>query len=219
MYSREYEGKTLQFEPSGGLANGALILQDKETDTYWSIMEGKAVGGKLSGTKLVELPLGEKMQWRYWKEKHPDTLVLSIGGREDAGNGYSGYFAGSRGMFADATDERLRSMAPVFAFRSGDTPYAVPLESFEGGKAYSLDDGTHVFLYRRRGVSMFQSTDAYLSSRGFERRDAAWIETETGAAFDPASSSFAGGAVRPLLGFDTFWYTWSLANPDTRLLD
>lgn len=36
MYGRDYEGKTLQFEPSGGLANGALILQDKETDTYWS---------------------------------------------------------------------------------------------------------------------------------------------------------------------------------------
>jgi hypothetical protein len=53
---------------------------------------------------------------------------------------------------------------------------------------------------------------------GFERRDGVWIETETGAAFDPASSSFGGGPVRPLLGFDTFWYTWSLANPDTRLL-
>ncbi len=49
MYSRDYEGKTLKFEPSGGLVNGALILQDKETDTYWSIMEGKAIEGKLSG--------------------------------------------------------------------------------------------------------------------------------------------------------------------------
>jgi hypothetical protein len=218
VYGRQYDGKTLRFEPSGGLANGALILQDKETDTYWSIMEGRAVQGKLSGTKLVELPLGEKMQWRYWREKHPDTLVLSVGGREDAPNGYSGYYAGSRGTFADATDERLPSMAPVFAFQHEGVAYAVPLEDFEGGKIYALEDGAQAFLYRRRGASMFQSTDAYLSSSGLERRDGLFVELQSGAAFDPGRSSFGDAAVPPLLGFDTFWYTWSLANPETRLL-
>jgi len=198
--------------------NSALILQDKETDTYWSIMEGRAVSGKLSGAKLSELPLGEKMQWKYWREKHPGTLVLSVDGREDAPNGYAGYFVGSRGMFADATDDRLVSMAPIFAFHREDAAYAIPIESFEGGKAYSLDDGTAVLLYRRRGASMFQSTNAYLSSAGFERRDGDWIELSTGSAFDPESGSFADASVRPLPGLDTFWYTWSLANPGTRLL-
>ena len=78
MYSRDYRGRTVNFEVSGGLVNASLVMQDEQTDTYWSIMEGEAVAGELSGEKLVELPIGEKIQWRHWKERHPDTLVLSV---------------------------------------------------------------------------------------------------------------------------------------------
>lgn len=64
MYGREHEGRELEFEPSGGLLHSALVLQDKQTDTYWSIMTGNAVAGDLSGAPLDELPLGVKAQWQ-----------------------------------------------------------------------------------------------------------------------------------------------------------
>ena len=40
------------------------------------------------------------------------------------------------------------------------------------------------------------------------------------ARFDPEGQTFIGGDGTPetLEGFDTFWYNWSLTNPDTRLL-
>ena len=55
MYSREYQGRALNFEASGGLLNASLVMQDKETDTYWSIIEGKAIAGeKELGVKTEE---------------------------------------------------------------------------------------------------------------------------------------------------------------------
>ena len=61
----------MNFEASGGLKNSSLIMQDQETDTYWSIMEGEAVAGELAGSKLIELPVRERISWRHWRAKHP----------------------------------------------------------------------------------------------------------------------------------------------------
>jgi hypothetical protein len=37
-----------------------LVLRDRETDSWWSIMTSDAIGGELDGTDLEELPFGEK---------------------------------------------------------------------------------------------------------------------------------------------------------------
>jgi len=66
VYGRSYGGQDLRFEASGGLMHAALVMRDKETDTYWSIMTGDAIAGDLRGTPLEELPLGEKAQWKDW---------------------------------------------------------------------------------------------------------------------------------------------------------
>ena len=218
MYSRDYRGRTVSFEASGGLVNASLVMQDRETDTYWSIMEGEAVAGELNGEKLVELPVSTKIQWREWRESHPDTVVLSVVGREDAPDGYRDYFRSSRGFGgAEAKDERLETKTPVYAFHHGNGSYAVALRTIEGGKAFDLDDGAAVFFYRDGGSSMFQSTRAFVSARGFEQRNGTWVEKETGNRFDPSMGSFAG--VEPFGGFDTFWYNFSLNNPKTVLLE
>ncbi len=83
MYSRRYDGQLLTFEASGGLINSSLVMQDRETNSYWAIMKGEAIAGLKKGTELAELPLGKKMKWKRWKRKHPDTLVLSVNGTED----------------------------------------------------------------------------------------------------------------------------------------
>jgi hypothetical protein len=73
VYGRQYEGKTLQFEASGGLLHGAMVIRDKETDSHWSIITGDAIAGDLKGTPLEEWPLGEKARWKDWAARHPDT--------------------------------------------------------------------------------------------------------------------------------------------------
>ena len=83
VYGRSYAGKELRFEPSGGLLHASLILQDKETDTYWSIMEGEALAGELRGASLVELSSGVKARWQDWSkarvEEHSRKYLEMVG--------------------------------------------------------------------------------------------------------------------------------------------
>ena len=224
MYDRDYAGNTLNFEPSGGLMNASLVMQDKETDTYWSIMSGQAEAGELDGTKLSELPFGKKVQWKDWVAEHPDTLVLSAPYRDgdaiqDPGSdSYAGYWADSRGYRgATATDDRLETKAPIYAFLHGRVKYAIPHEAATDGGAFELQDGTKIFLYRGADDEIFRGTAAFVSGSGFEKRGNTWVDLSTGAEFSPQDRVFST-EVEILNGFDTFWYTWSLTNPDTELL-
>ena len=220
MYSRHYAGQELHFEASGGLVNSSLVMQDRETDSYWSIMQGRATAGRLRGTRLVELPGSERTRWVDWVAKHPDTVVLSVRGREYARDSYASYWRDSRGFRGQsATDRRLKTKEPIFAFERAGEHYAVAHEHIEGGRALQLPDGSPLFLYRPKNAPMFESTHAFASRAGFVYDDDRWVELETGAAFDPKRGGFRGGRVSSLSGFDTFWYNWSLNNPDTHLLE
>ena len=224
MYDRDYAGSTLNFEPSGGLMNASLVMQDKETDTYWSIMSGKAEAGELEGTALRELPFGKKVQWKNWVAEHPDTLVLSAtiqGGQliQDPGSdSYAGYWADSRGYNGtEAKDERLATKTPIYAFMRNEVKYAIPHDASADGATFELADGTAVFLFRGSSDQMFRGTAAFVSNRGFENRDGTWVELSSGAKFSIQDRVFSTD-VEILNGFDTFWYTWSLTHPDTKLL-
>ena len=65
--------------------------------------------------------------------------------------------------------------------------------------------------------SMIESTYAFISTSGFEHRNGVWVEKGSGARFDKTSGEFSG--VESLGGFDTFWYNFSLNNPETLLLE
>ena len=73
--------------------DASLVMRDRETDSWWSIMTSDAIGGELDGTDLVELPRGEKVTWKDWRGRHPGTLVLSVEGEEHVENNpYDNYF-------------------------------------------------------------------------------------------------------------------------------
>ena len=219
MYGREYEGKTLDFESSGGLMNSSMIMQDRQTDSYWSIMTGDAVSGEYKGTKLVELPISRKVEWKDWLGEHPDTLVLSVNGEQDAPDPNTEYFRSRRGFRGQqATDGRLDTKDSIYAFRYDDRAYAIDTGGVVGGKTFALHDGSHAFVYRAKGAELFEGSSAFWSEVGFEQRGEEWVEVGTGARFLPQAGEFEGPTRYRLSGFDTFWYTWSLSNPDTALL-
>ena len=218
MYGRDYAGQRLSFEASGGLLNASLVLRDRETDTLWSIMTGRAESGELHGLELDEQSGAEKISWRDWRTRHPDTRVLSIDGVEHTADGYARYFRSPLGFDgATAEDGRLATKEPVFAGRSEAGAWAVPLRAVEGGGVVDLG-GERLFLHRPPGPGLERSTAAFRSAAGFERRDDVWIETASGAVFDPAAGTFRGGAVERHPGFDTYWYIWSAVHPEVRLL-
>jgi len=190
-------------------------MRDRETDSWWSIMTSKAIGGSLDGADLIELPVSEKTTWKAWREAHPKTRVLSIEGIEHIENNpYDNYFT-SEGTFRDLeiSDERLAPKAPIFSFWIDGQPVAVAHEKFEGGAILTLPDtGERVLLGREVGAPIFASSQGYLLKAAAEpATDAAALlsKLDRGESIDAT----------PLSGFDTFWYNWVSVNPDTLLLE
>ena len=185
-------------------------MRDRETDSWWSIMSSDAIGGPLAGHDLPELPYGEKTTFGDWLRRHPDTLVLSVDGKEhETTDHYDEYF-NSDETFRDMTvaDDRLPAKAPVFSFRLGGTPFAAAHDAFAGGKLFQTPHG-RVLLYRETGAHLFASTDGWAVADGHGDDARALIARV--AAGDRSG-------LTPLEGFDTFWYTWVANNEDTRLL-
>jgi Protein of unknown function (DUF3179) len=219
IYDRRVGARELRFEPSGVLMGGAAVIQDKETDSYWPILQGKAAHGELKGSALSVLPVAAKALWKDWVREHPDTVVLSVGGREHLGrNPLEPYLAstyGFRGMVA--ADTRLVTKEPVFGFELDGKHYAVRAADLADGWAFRAG-ARHVFLYRPQDAALNVDTRAFVSDAGFARQGEAWVEKASGALFDPERGHFAGNGARALQGFDTFWYVWSLNYPSTDLL-
>jgi len=222
VYGRRYDDRTLRFEPSGGLLHSALVMADKETDSYWSILTGDALAGPMQGRRLRELPLGVKARWEDWLAKHPATRVLSVEGREHIENNpYDNYFASDQAPGgASSWDDRLPPKQPVYAFQRDGRKYAVPFHAFEGGAVLTPGEGQpEVFLYRPEGEAIFYSSLGWVGELE-TGEDGRVRHLPTGAVFDPAKERFVGGdgGVPRLDGFDTFWYHWSQTHPDTRVL-
>lgn len=208
MYDRRYDDKVLTFEASGGLINSSLVLQDRETDSYWPIMLGKSVHGELAGTLMKEVAVNRKMRWSEWLKIHPDTLVLSVEGIEDQPGEYDNYFQSEEGFRnSEAKDKRLETKTPIFAFRLNEKTYAVRYEDIVGGRQFDLGNRV-AYLYRNPDHGLHDSTQAYLA------------DAESGCDFDTLTYSSANHECgKSLNGFDTFWYNWSLNNPETELLE
>jgi hypothetical protein len=131
VYDREVAGKRLSFGVSGKLYRNSLIMYDRETETLWSHLLGAAVQGPLRGERLETIP-SSFTTWGDWRERHPETLVLSPSASPYGGFGtdpYAGYYDSGRiGVLGQARDDDrlddkelvLGVMAPAakaYAFR------------------------------------------------------------------------------------------------------
>ncbi len=213
VYGRSVEGRELNFEASGALMSATLVMRDRETDSWWSIMTSDAIGGALDGTDLEELPFGEKTTWGEWKLRYPGTTILSVAGKEhEANNPYDNYFT-SEGTFRglEIDDDRLPPKEHIFSFWLAGKPWAVTHRAIEGGNLY--DAAGHKLLFHRRpGASFYASSDAWM------------VDASLAASASPAELAMrlregtVDGAER-LNGFDTFWYSWVGVNEGSELLD
>ncbi len=89
IYERNYGEKELTFALSGytyydsTVWNGldGFVLWDRETESLWWPLVGKAVSGPLQGVKLLEMDKAnwEDTTWGVIKEKYPNAQVLKSG--------------------------------------------------------------------------------------------------------------------------------------------
>ena len=72
----------------------AMTWWDHKTESIWSQPWGRALAGPLAGTELELLP-SQLVPWKTWREEHPNTLALQVGGlRLRRAKLYTGYVIG-----------------------------------------------------------------------------------------------------------------------------
>jgi len=76
VFDATIDGRPTDFGVSGLLYNSDVLLYDRETESLWSQILSQSIAGERVGKKLTPLPISHT-SWRDWREKHPDTLVLS----------------------------------------------------------------------------------------------------------------------------------------------
>ncbi len=194
----------------------SLVMRDRETDSWWSIMTSSSIGGDMEHADLVELPYAEKTTWADWVARYPDTVVLSVDGEEHvAFNPYDKYLAGDE-TFRNLkiNDLRLEPKEPIFSFWVGEQPYAVAHSSYQGGRLFEVEelDDKLLLLYRTPGAAIFESTQAFLVPRA----DAKGKKVEE--LLSQGESGAATG-IETFTGFDTFWYTWIAVHEGSKLLE
>jgi len=75
-FDAQLKGRRLTFGVSGLLYNSDMLLYDHQTESLWSQLLMQAVSGQFKGAELALLPI-RHTTWGDWKERFPETLVLS----------------------------------------------------------------------------------------------------------------------------------------------
>ena len=136
MYSRTIDGLEMTFGVSGKLWHGVLVMFDRETESLWTQLDGRAIRGEEMGRKLAHVP-SVFTTWEAWVGAHPDTLVLEKDPDAQAmkGSHYAEYFADPDRTFmphlAVGLGEGVGPKVVVFGIRGQKEALAVSEEQLE----------------------------------------------------------------------------------------
>jgi hypothetical protein len=242
------DGRVLEFGTTGTLYLSNLVMYDRQTDSSWAQLFGKAIAGPLTGTTLARLP-SRIESWGAWRRANPDGLVLS----EDTGfarsygqNPYEGY-EGSEApfLFEGEADDRLPAFEHVLGFADGADVVAVPFSALRdravaGRAAISARvGGAPVVVLWSEGTAtaldsgLIETGDDVGAAVAFVPRaggrtltlvatDDGFTDQETGSTWNEAGEAtggpLAGERLEPALAVESLWFSWAAFYPQTRIV-
>ena len=77
MYARNIENRTFTFDFAEGLVKNNLLIVDRETDSVWSQLHGRAIIGPMKDAPLSVIA-SVQSTWGFWRERHPHTRVMVL---------------------------------------------------------------------------------------------------------------------------------------------
>ena len=244
-FDRRLGDRVLTFGTSGKLYLSDLVMYDRQTESLWSQLEGRAIAGVLTGAQLDRIPV-QTVTWKQWRDAHPDGWVLSreTGAERDYGrNPYVGYDEATSDpfLFDGDADPRLEPKERVLGLGDPEDPVAVPLTVLADRRVLELEvAGRDVVLWAAQGLRSaldsediaegreLAATGAFLSEVDGRtltfRADGpeAFVDDQTGSTWDilgrAVSGPLTGTELEPAGHLDTFWFAWAAFHPDTRLV-
>ena len=161
---RTVGGTVTEFGVSGVLYNSDLVLYDRATETLWDQIEAKGVVGTMTDVELTLVPVSMS-KWAKWRDKHPDTLILSAdtGFEYDYSQDRYAEYRGSTQLFmpVSASDERVHAKTVVFGFdlASGSVAYAESVLEKDGTYSHALGGSEAVVTLHDDGNVTLQRGD------------------------------------------------------------
>ncbi len=134
IFDAEIKDERKTFGVSGLLYNSDVLLYDRQTESLWSQILGKAVAGPLVNTKL-EMITARHVTWKEWKREYPDTEVLSTetGYPMDySRDPYPGYYSSEKVWFdVEHRDSRYHPKTQVLGVEADGRFKAYPFPELE----------------------------------------------------------------------------------------
>jgi hypothetical protein len=246
-FDRRLGDRLLTFGTSGKLYRSDLVMYDRQTESLWSQLEGRAIAGHLTGDVLARLPV-QTVTWDQWREAHPDGQVLSrdTGVERDYGrNPYVGYDEAADDPFLFSGDPDPRLLPKERVLGLGDTdgePTAIVLSDLAEQRVVELDvAGQPVVAWAVSGLRSALDTaeiDAgrqvgasgvFVPEAGGQRLTFSaagpdtFTDAQTGSTWDvlgrAVDGPLEGEQLAPVGHVDTFWFAWAAFHPDTRMVD
>ena len=244
-FDRRVEDRVLSLGTSGRLYRSDLVMYDRQTESLWPQIEGRAIAGALTGAELDVLP-ASLVSWEQWRSAHPDGWVLSRQTGFDLPYGSNPYYQYddkvSLPLFlAGPVDNRIEWLKqPVLGIESGDDALAIDIEALRidgvrevvvGGRemtvwwlpgSRSSLDGFAVGEGREVGTTaVFEPT---VDGRRLSFRplgDGTVADRETASTWNAlgqaVSGPLEGAGLTPVAHTTTFWFAWSGFHEDTRV--
>jgi hypothetical protein len=226
VYSRQINGEVYEFGVSGKLVMNVLVMYDRQTESLWSQILGRAIEGPLTGTELAYFPSWQTT-WQDWRTRYPDTLALVKGyvGQRDP---YLSYYDDPRaGVIGETVDDdRLNTKQFVVGVAIGDQavafPFSVlneqPVVNYLVGDVpvlvvFDEENASGVVFDRRiEGQELeFEIVD------GFTLRDTLTGSLWDGRTGEAIEGDYAGTDLERVRSTSSFWFGWKDFYPDTEV--
>ena len=227
MYDRTIDGEIHTFGVSGKLIRNVLVMFDRESDSLWSQLLGEAVDGPLLGTKL-EAIAALQTTWGEWKNIHPNTLALDIGG--GAYDSYGSYYtSNSAGVIGETLqDDRLPRKELVHGLVIDGQPVVYPFSRLaEERVANDTVAGQPVLVIfvpdTRTALAFRREVDGQmLTFAPGEGDTGTFIDAETGSIWTALTGAAVSGPLQGkrlerIPGTSSFWFGWKDFYPDTQV--
>ncbi len=234
----------LEFGVSGYLRKSDMVMYDRNTDSLWQQFTGEGIVGQFTGELLDIIP-SQVIGFAQFAQRYPDGLVMSRDtgvSRSYGRNPYVNYDTSGpyRGLFNEATDDRLPAVEHVLAGEIGGEAIAYPFSAlseeivindtvgeqpvvalWQPGSNSAMD-ASNIDNSRDVGTAALFSRDVDGQTLTFTVADDGTITDEqTGSTWnlfgEAISGELEGTELEQLVAAPHFWFAWAAFKPDTAI--